>query len=171
MDSDAIYEEVEMNQESDANKDQHTDSEGEMQEVIVGEDVIEQNLDEVVLYESFDNRTVRRRPQVVIRNTSGMGMKSPASGSSAGGSSSSHQRVVQRPVISAQRHIVKTPSHSQIYPRAQSIKMPGYNTVNPSPNPLHMAMKRKADGSPLVVKLEGVRKQRPSDPLSRFCFI
>lgn len=149
MDPDAMYEEVDINQESDA-KDQNTDSESEMQEVIVGEEeVIEQHLDEVVLYDNaFEGRAVRRRPEIVVKKESSlkqMTLPSP----------SHHQTRVQRPGQLARQAVRVSPATKVVpvnRPKVGQVAQLAQSGIS---------MKRRMDGhSPLIVKLEGIKRTK-----------
>lgn len=150
IDPDAIYEEVEMNNESDA-KDQNTDSENEIQEVIVGEDAIEQHLDEVVLYDNaFEGRPVRRRPppppakKAFVQQT-----KPPVS---------PMQRVQRPGVLARQQSSLKYAPAQKTLPTAAKPTKPTQLVSHAVP------LKRKMEAaSPLIVKLEGIKRTRPGE--------
>lgn len=136
-----------MNNESDA---KNTDSENEMQEVIVGEEVIEQQLDEVVLYNNtYEGRPVRRKPST-FKSQSAAIIKSP------GASQSPNQQARGTRLTQAlSKQTIKVTPGQRFLPVAKPIK----GTILSSP----MALKRKAEPSPLIVKLEGVKRTRPAD--------
>lgn len=143
IDPDAMYEEVEMN-ESDA-KDQNTDSENEIQEVIVGEEVIEQHLDEVVLYDNaFEGRPVRRKPAPVAKKGFVQQAKPIAS---------PVQRV-QRPGVVARQSLRYAPAQKAL-PAVKPAKLQVVSHGSP--------LKRKIENSPLIVKLEGIKRTRPGE--------
>lgn len=153
MDPETIYEEETVEHtESDA-KEQNTDSEGDMHEVVVGEEeeVIEQHLDEVVIYDNPPIQTgrpgTRRQPQLVVKKESHQTVKHEPTLTRG-----SVQRVAVTPKTSA----VKLIPGQKIVQMAKAIKM---SPVQPSTIPL----KRKADGSPMIVRLDSLKRARPSD--------
>lgn len=170
MDSDTIYEEetVEMNNESDA-KDQNTDSESEMNEVIVGEEeVIEQHLDEVVIYDHAPSMSGRkqdlgggqssRKPQLVVKKDGLVNVRHQQSTGII-----SQQRLQQRPGHQqiTPKPMVKLMPGQKVFPMAKPVKFSGASQIL-SPG-ASSPVKRKADGSPMVVKLDQFKKARPAE--------
>lgn len=162
MDPETIYEEetVELNTESDA-KEQNTDSEGDMHEVVVGEEeVIEHHLDEVVIYDNPPVQTgrpgTRRQPQLVVKKEIHQTIKQEPM----------LTRGVQRVAVTPKTSAVKLMPGQKIVQMAKAIKMsPGQGVAQPSTIPL----KRKADGSPMIVRLDNVKKARPSESPAGKC--
>lgn len=174
MDSDTIYEEetVEMNNESDA-KDQNTDSESEMNEVIVGEEeVIEQHLDEVVIYDHAPSMSGRkqdlgggqssRKPQQVVKRDGVVNVRQQQSSGII-----SQQRLQQRPGQQqiTPKPMVKLMPGQKVFPMAKPVKLSGFGASQILSPGGSSPVKRKADGSPMVVKLDQFKKARPAESL------
>lgn len=172
MDSDTIYEEetLEMNNESDA-KDQNTDSESEINEVIVGEEVIEQHLDEVVIYDSApamsgrrqDGRKPQQQQQMVTKKDGVVNVRQQQQHQSTGIINQTQQQrgQQQRPGLTA-KPTVKLMPGQKIFPMAKPVKLAGFSAgqiMSPQGTPV----KRKADGSPMIVKLDQLKKARPAE--------
>lgn len=134
----------------------HTDSENEMQEEIVGEEVIEQNLDEVILYSNtFEGRPVRRKPQALARKEVGSSPKAIVL-------HSPKNPQLQRAGVIPKQSVRVTPS-SRLMPMAKPVKVGGGTLVSPQ----GVTLKRKLENSPLVVKLDNIKKPALGTPLGR----
>lgn len=140
MDPDNMYEEetVELNNESDA-KEHNTDSEGDMHEVVVGEEeVIEHRLEEVVIFDNPQGQVsrpgTRTLPQVIKKE----GVREV-------------HKVGEQPrgqsVLQVNKGQIKISRPAQM--------------LSPVTNP--NALKRKAEASPMIVRLDNLKKPRPGE--------
>lgn len=163
MDPDTIYEEetVELNTESDG-KEQNTDSEAEMNEVVVGEEeeVTEQHLDEVLIMDSGSARKMSEakgsQQKIVIKGGQTI-ISKPGGGYTVRRDGGDFKNLVlpRTSGLSLKQQTIK------VLPIPKAVPIQNFKNIKVTSNVpgqlishQTVPIKRKLEGSPMVVRLD-----------------